>query len=77
MAMRRSPPGLSSLLGYDLRRKRPLVDLTPEEPAPLSPKEAEAETARRRVITLVVEATPSSREQFACKNHNRNEETQR
>ena len=32
--MRRSPPGLSSLLGYDLRRKRPLVDLTPEEPAP-------------------------------------------
>lgn len=75
--MRRSPPGLSSLLGYDLRRKRPLVDLTPEEPAPLSPKEAEAEAARRRDVTLVVEATPSSCEQIECKNHNLHEKAKR
>lgn len=29
--MRRSPPGLSCLMGLDLR-KRPLADLTPENP---------------------------------------------
>ena len=67
--MRRSPPALLSLLGYDLRRKRPLVDLTPEEPAPLSPKEAEAEATRRRVMTLVVQETPTC-EQITCKNDN-------
>ena len=75
--MRRSPPALSSLLGYDLRRKRPLVDLTPEEPAPLSPEEAEAEATRRRVMTLVVQETPSSCEHVARKNHNPDATTQR
>ncbi len=74
--MRRSPPALSCLLGYDLRRKRPLVDLTPEEPAPLSPKEAEAEAARRRVMTLVVQETPTC-EQITCKNHNPDARVQR
>ena len=76
--MRRSPAGLSCLLGYDLRRKRPLVDLTPEdEPAPLAPEEAEAEAAQRRVMALVVEETPRTCEQVTCKNHNPDANPQR
>ena len=76
--MRRSPPALSCILGYDLRRKRPLVDLTPEdeEPAPLAPEEAEAEAAQRRVMTLVVEETPTC-EQITRKNHNPDANPQR
>ena len=35
--MRRSPPGLSCLMGLDLQRKRPLSDLTPEDEEPEAP----------------------------------------
>lgn len=76
--MRRSPPALSCILGYDLRRKRPIGDLTPEEPEPLLSKEAEEEAAQKWDMTLVVEETPSSRcDQVECKNHNPHEKTKK
>lgn len=61
-AMRRSPPGLSCLMGLDLQRKRPLADLTPEdgeaESSPPSPPPSPLSAAMAE-IALVVEATPS------------------
>jgi len=62
--MRRSPPGLSCLMGLDLQRKRPLADLTPEAPAPAPEARARAEPPPPPVkaagdMTLAVEETPS------------------
>ena len=50
--MRRSPPGLSCLMGLDLR-KRPLSDLTPEDEQELPPPLAVVDMAPP------VEETPS------------------
>ena len=77
--MRRSPPALSCLLGYDLQRKRPLVDLAPEDELapPENAEESGAETSRRRLMTLVVEERPRTCEQVACKNHNPDANSQR
>jgi hypothetical protein len=63
--MRRSPPGLSCLLGLDLR-KRPLADLTPEEPPP---DEAAVHGAAEGDISLVVQETPTTAH-ASCKNDN-------
>jgi len=66
--MRRSPPGRACLLGIDMR-KRPLADLTPDEPPP---EEREREWQREREVNcvmVVVEETPSC-EQVVCRNHN-------
>ena len=51
--MRRSPPGLSCLMGLDLR-KRPLSDLTPEDEAEESPPPLDAGD-----MAPAVEETPS------------------
>ena len=63
--MRRSPPGLSCLMGLDLR-KRPLSDLTPEdeEQEPL-PRPASVAVD----MAPAVEETPSF-EHATCKNDN-------
>jgi hypothetical protein len=68
--MRRSPPGRACLLGIDMR-KRPLADITPDEP---SPEERERERQRERerevnCVMVVVEETPRC-EQVVCRNHN-------
>ena len=52
--MRRSPPGLSCLMGLDLQRKRPLSDLTPEDEEPEPPPAVVVVD-----MTLAVEETPS------------------
>lgn len=54
--MRRSPPGLSCLMGLDLR-KRPLSDLTPEDEG----QEAAPPPPRAVVVHMApaVEETPS------------------
>ena len=52
--MRRSPPGLSCLMGLDLQRKRPLSDLTPEDEEPEAPPAVVVVD-----MTLAVEETPS------------------
>lgn len=72
--MRRSPPGLSCLLGLDLRRKRPLTDLTPDDEE--AGEEGEKGGREGEVITLVVEETPSC-EHTACKIHNPSDVCQR
>ena len=75
--MRRSPPGLSCLLGLDLRRKRRLADLTPEaESEEEAAEEGETGRGEGEVITLVVEETPSC-EHTACKIHNPSDVCQR
>ena len=56
--MRRSPPGLSCLMGLDLQRKRPLSDLTPEDEEPEAPPPPPA-VAVVVDMTLAVEETPS------------------
>ena len=70
--MHRSPPGRACLLGIDMR-KRPLADLTPDEPPP---EEREREWQRERereremnCVMVVVDETPSS-EHVVCRNHN-------
>ena len=66
--MRRSPPGRACLLGIDMR-KRPLADITPDEP---SPEEREWQREREREVNcamVVVDETPSS-EHVVCRNHN-------
>ena len=50
--MRRSPPGLSCLMGLDMR-KRPLSDLTPEDEPESAPPPAVGDMAP------LVEETPS------------------
>jgi len=70
--MRRSPPGLSCLLGLDLQRKRPLAELTPEDAAEReegTAKEGDRGGRESEVITLVVAETPSC-EHMVCKIHN-------
>ena len=64
--MRRSPPGLSCLLGLDLR-KRPFEDLTPEEPPP---EEAAVHGPAEGDISPVVEQTPATTAHVSCKNDN-------
>jgi len=63
--MRRSPPGLSCLLGLDLR-KRPLEDLTPEEPE----EPAGGAALEGGDMALVVDATPATAARVSCKNDN-------
>lgn len=55
--MRRSPAGLSCLMGLDLQRKRPLSDLTPEDEEPEAPPPSPAVVVVD--MTLAVEETPS------------------
>lgn len=74
--MRRSPPGRACLLGIDMR-KRPLADITPDEPSPEERQwerqwEWQQEREREREVNcamVVVDETPSS-EHVVCRNHN-------
>ena len=75
--MRRSPPGLSCLMGLDLQRKRPLADLTPEAPAPEPEPEAPTAATAGNIVTLaIVEPTPSCAH-VTRKDDNPNEERKR
>ena len=57
--MRRSPPGLSCLMGLDLR-KRPLSDLTPED------EEQEESPPPRSAVAVVVHMAPVVEETPSC-----------
>lgn len=56
--MRRSPPGLSCLMGLDLR-KRPFADLTPEDPRGEAEESPPQPLAAAGDMAPVVEETPS------------------